>query len=62
MHPLRHARGPQSSCPASPRPLGRRPPRIGIEPPECHATHETLAAATDAEVADVLEDEREKER
>jgi hypothetical protein len=27
-----------------------------------HATHETLAAATDAEVADVLEDEREKER
>ncbi|WP_329374303.1 hypothetical protein [Streptomyces sp. NBC_01483] len=40
----------------------RRLPRVGIEPPECRATHETLAAATDAEVADVLEDEREKER
>jgi RND superfamily putative drug exporter len=45
-----------------PRRLDRWLPRIGIEPPECRATRETLAAATDAEVADVLEDEREKER
>jgi RND superfamily putative drug exporter len=36
--------------------------RISIEPPECRATHERLADATDAEMADVLEDELEKER
>ncbi|MFH9734868.1 MMPL family transporter [Streptomyces sp. NPDC017260] len=32
-------------------------PRISIEPPECRVTHERLAAATDAEVADVLAEE-----
>ncbi|QIY98416.1 MMPL family transporter [Streptomyces sp. S1D4-11] len=45
-----------------PRWLDRRLPRISVEPPECRAAHERLAAATDAEVADVLEDELEKER
>ncbi|SFG29023.1 MMPL family transporter [Streptomyces mirabilis] len=45
-----------------PRRLDRWLPRISVEPPECRAAHETLAAATDAEVADVLEDELEKER
>ncbi|GAA2557506.1 MULTISPECIES: MMPL family transporter [Streptomyces] len=37
-----------------PRSLDRILPRISIEPPECRAAHERLAAATDAEVADVL--------
>jgi RND superfamily putative drug exporter len=45
-----------------PRWLDRRLPRISVEPPECRAAHERLAAATDAEVADVLEDELEKGR
>jgi RND superfamily putative drug exporter len=37
-------------------------PRISIEPPECRAAHERLAAATDAEVADVLaEEERQRD-
>ncbi|MDH6219420.1 MMPL family transporter [Streptomyces pseudovenezuelae] len=37
-----------------PRWLDARLPRVSIEPPECRAAHERLAAATDAEVADVL--------
>ncbi|MGY6024490.1 MMPL family transporter [Streptomyces spinosirectus] len=37
-----------------PRWLDARLPRISIEPPECRAAHERLAAVTDAEVADVL--------
>ncbi|MEU7722265.1 MMPL family transporter [Streptomyces tibetensis] len=37
-----------------PRWLDKRMPRISIEPPESRAAHERLAAATDAEVADVL--------
>ncbi|MGW2723295.1 MMPL family transporter [Streptomyces sp. NPDC001492] len=37
-----------------PRWLDQRLPRISIEPPEARAAHERLAAATDAEVADVL--------
>ncbi|MFF7884454.1 MMPL family transporter [Streptomyces sp. NPDC020794] len=45
-----------------PRRLDRWLPRISVEPPECRAAHERLAAATDAEVADVLEDELERER
>ncbi|GHH95602.1 MMPL family transporter [Streptomyces capillispiralis] len=40
-----------------PRSLDRILPRISIEPPECRAAHERLAAATDAEVADVLASE-----
>ncbi|MGW3990078.1 MMPL family transporter [Streptomyces sp. NPDC004830] len=45
-----------------PRWLDRRLPRISIEPPETRATHERLAAATDAEVADVLaEEERQRD-
>ncbi|WP_217141811.1 MMPL family transporter [Streptomyces sp. AC627_RSS907] len=40
-----------------PRRLDGLLPRISIEPPECRAAHERLAAATDAEVADVLEKE-----
>ncbi|MEV7082100.1 MMPL family transporter [Streptomyces sp. NPDC093516] len=45
-----------------PRWLDRRMPRISIEPPETRATHERLAAATDAEVADVLaEEERQRD-
>ncbi|MGW6909718.1 MMPL family transporter [Streptomyces sp. NPDC054940] len=40
-----------------PRWLDRRLPRISIEPPESRAAHERLAAATDAEVADVLAEE-----
>ncbi|MFE9775983.1 MMPL family transporter [Streptomyces sp. NPDC005931] len=45
-----------------PRSLDRILPRISIEPPECRATHERLAAATDAEVADVLaEEERQRD-
>ncbi|MCT9081039.1 MMPL family transporter [Streptomyces fulvoviolaceus] len=44
-----------------PRWLDRRMPRISIEPPECRAAHERLAAATDAEVADVLAKGREEE-
>ncbi|MEG8277880.1 MMPL family transporter [Streptomyces sp. AHA2] len=42
--------------------LDRRMPRISIEPPETRACHERLAAATDAEVADVLaEEERQRD-
>jgi RND superfamily putative drug exporter len=37
-----------------PRRLDRVLPRISIEPPECRAVYERLAAVTDAEVADVL--------
>ncbi|MFG2783072.1 MMPL family transporter [Streptomyces prunicolor] len=44
-----------------PRHLDRVLPRISIEPPECRAAHERLAAATDAEVADVLAKEREQD-
>ena len=44
-----------------PRRLDRVLPRISIEPPECRAAHERLAAATDAEVADVLAKEREQD-
>ncbi|GGY47058.1 MMPL family transporter [Streptomyces djakartensis] len=45
-----------------PRWLDRRMPRISIEPPECRAAHERLAAATDAEVADVLaQEERQRD-
>ncbi|MFJ4833285.1 MMPL family transporter [Streptomyces sp. NPDC088747] len=44
-----------------PRWLDRRLPHISIEPPECRAAHERLAAATDAEVADVLEKERRQD-
>ncbi|MEV5438057.1 MMPL family transporter [Streptomyces sp. NPDC052682] len=40
-----------------PRWLDKRLPRISIEPPESRAAHERLAAATDAEVADVLAEE-----
>ncbi|MGW8066466.1 MMPL family transporter [Streptomyces ziwulingensis] len=40
-----------------PRRLDRVLPRISIEPPECRTAHERLAAATDAEVADVLAEE-----
>jgi RND superfamily putative drug exporter len=36
-------------------------PRISIEPAECRAAHERLAAATDAEVADVLAKERQRD-
>ncbi|MGC5037879.1 MMPL family transporter [Streptomyces sp. DT190] len=43
-----------------PRWLDRRMPRISIEPPESRAAHERLAAATDAEVADVLAEEEQK--
>ncbi|KOG34691.1 MMPL family transporter [Streptomyces resistomycificus] len=41
--------------------LDRRMPRISIEPPEARAAHERLAAATDAEAADVLAKGREEE-
>ncbi|MEU6450364.1 MMPL family transporter [Streptomyces sp. NPDC046979] len=45
-----------------PRRLDAVLPRISIEPPECRAAHERLAAATDAEVADVLaEEERQRD-
>ncbi|MEV0975711.1 MMPL family transporter [Streptomyces sp. NPDC049915] len=44
-----------------PRSLDRVLPRISIEPPECRAAHERLAAATDAEVADVLAKERQQD-
>ncbi|WP_395574887.1 MMPL family transporter [Streptomyces sp. BK79] len=45
-----------------PRRLDKLLPRISIEPPESRAAHERLAAATDAEVADVLaEEERERD-
>jgi RND superfamily putative drug exporter len=44
-----------------PRGLDRVLPRISIEPPECRAAHERLAAATDAEVADVLAKEHEQD-
>ncbi|MFJ7336119.1 MMPL family transporter [Streptomyces sp. NPDC101116] len=40
-----------------PRWLDKSMPRISIEPPESRAAHERLAAATDAEVADVLAEE-----
>ncbi|MFF0211804.1 MMPL family transporter [Streptomyces althioticus] len=40
-----------------PKWLDRILPRISIEPPECRAAHERLAAVTDAEVADVLAEE-----
>ncbi|MEG3629124.1 MMPL family transporter [Streptomyces poriticola] len=45
-----------------PRWLDARLPRISIEPPECRAAHERLAAATDAEVADVLAQEEGRQR
>ncbi|MFD5450699.1 MMPL family transporter [Streptomyces sp. NPDC127100] len=45
-----------------PRRLDAVLPRISIEPPECRAAHERLAAVTDAEVADVLaEEERQRD-
>ncbi|MEU3097363.1 MMPL family transporter [Streptomyces sp. NPDC006967] len=45
-----------------PRWLDRVLPRISIEPPEARVAHERLAAATDAEVADVLaEEERQRD-
>ncbi|MEU0221326.1 MMPL family transporter, partial [Streptomyces sp. NPDC006265] len=45
-----------------PRWLDKRMPRISIEPPESRAAHERLAAATDAEVADVLaQEERQRD-
>ncbi|MCC8450647.1 MULTISPECIES: MMPL family transporter [Streptomyces rochei group] len=45
-----------------PRRLDKLLPRISIEPPECRDAHERLAAATDAEVADVLaEEERQQD-
>ncbi|GHE68275.1 MMPL family transporter [Streptomyces thermocarboxydus] len=45
-----------------PKWLDRILPRISIEPPECRAAHERLAAVTDAEVADVLaEEERQRD-
>ncbi|GGZ02092.1 membrane protein [Streptomyces geysiriensis] len=44
-----------------PRRLDKLLPRISIEPPECRAAHERLAAATDAEVADVLADEERQQ-
>ncbi|PAZ13420.1 hypothetical protein CLM62_24850 [Streptomyces sp. SA15] len=44
-----------------PRWLDRRMPRISIEAPESRAAHERLAAATDAEVADVLAKGREEQ-
>ncbi|GGX21109.1 MMPL family transporter [Streptomyces lomondensis] len=45
-----------------PRWLDKRMPRISIEPPESRAAHERLAAATDAEAADVLaEEERQRD-
>jgi RND superfamily putative drug exporter len=45
-----------------PRRLDRALPRISIEPPECRAAHERLAAVTDAGVADVLaEEERQRD-
>ncbi|MGC0374635.1 MMPL family transporter [Streptomyces sp. SAI-229] len=45
-----------------PRSLDRILPRISIEPPEARTAHERLAAATDAEAADVLaEEERQRD-
>jgi len=44
-----------------PRWLDQRLPRISIEPPECRAAHERLAAVTDSEVADVLAKERQRD-
>lgn len=45
-----------------PRRLDALLPRISIEPPECRAAHERLAAVTDAEVADVLaKEERQRD-
>ncbi|MFF0159732.1 MMPL family transporter [Streptomyces sp. NPDC005263] len=44
-----------------PRWLDSRLPRISIEPPECRAAHERLAASTDAEVADVLAKEQQRD-
>ncbi|MCX4479487.1 MMPL family transporter [Streptomyces cellulosae] len=45
-----------------PKWLDRILPRISIEPPECRAAHERLAAVTDAGVVDVLaEEERQRD-
>ncbi|MFF3343888.1 MMPL family transporter [Streptomyces sp. NPDC002779] len=44
-----------------PRWLDARLPRISIEPPEARAAHERLAAATDAEMADVLAKEQRQD-
>jgi RND superfamily putative drug exporter len=44
-----------------PRRLDARLPRISIEPPEARAAHERLAAATDAEMADVLAKEQRQD-
>lgn len=45
-----------------PRRLDALLPRISIEPPECRAAHERLAASTDAGVADVLsKEERQRD-
>jgi len=44
-----------------PRWLDKGLPRISIEPPGRRAAHERLAAATDAEVADVLARERDQD-
>ncbi|WSQ11991.1 MMPL family transporter [Streptomyces sp. NBC_01231] len=44
-----------------PRWLDRRMPRLSIEPPECRAAHERLAAATDAEAANVLAKEQRRD-
>ncbi|WP_328874006.1 MMPL family transporter [Streptomyces sp. NBC_00287] len=44
-----------------PRWLDARLPRISIEAPESRAAHERLAAATDAEVADVLAKEQRQD-
>ncbi|WP_077799405.1 MMPL family transporter [Streptomyces sp. JHA26] len=43
-----------------PRRLDAWLPRLSIEPPECRAAHERLAAATDAGVADVLAEEEQQ--
>ncbi|MFF9221368.1 MMPL family transporter [Streptomyces viridosporus] len=43
-----------------PRSLDRILPRISIEPPESRVAHERLAAATDAEMADVLTTEERR--
>ncbi|MGW0916063.1 MMPL family transporter [Streptomyces sp. NPDC002784] len=44
-----------------PRRLDAWLPRISIEPPEARAAHERLAAATDAEMADVLAKEQRQD-
>ncbi|WP_028805278.1 hypothetical protein [Streptomyces sp. 142MFCol3.1] len=35
--------------------------RISIEPPECRAAHERLVQVVEADVADVLEKERQRD-